>query len=70
MEFLEYLNAQIVANPELSMQLETAFRLKYWGLLLLALYFLLLPVREQKKQRIRLEEHAAKHNGKDGKFIA
>ena len=70
MEFLEYINSQIASHPELALQLEAAFRLKFWALLLLALYFLLLPLREQKKQRVRLDEHAAKHNGKGGKFIA
>lgn len=70
MEFFDALNLQIASNPEMLMQLETALRFKFWGLLMLALYFLSLPFREQRKQRLKSEQHAAKHNGKDGKFIA
>ncbi|NOQ36363.1 MAG: hypothetical protein GQ569_10795 [Methylococcaceae bacterium] len=70
MDFFEHLNLQIASNPDMLMQLETALRFKFWGLLLLAIYFVSLPLREQKKQKNKLEEHAIKHNGKDGKFIA
>jgi hypothetical protein len=40
-------------HPGMLDQLEFAFRIKYWVLLALAFYFILLPHRHSKKKSVR-----------------
>ena len=70
MEIIDTINAYLASSPDMLEQLEMMFRIKFWLLLALAVYFLSLPYREQKKEKKQQHEHAAKHNGKNGKFLA
>jgi hypothetical protein len=50
MDFLDSLNHYLATHPVMLDQLEFAFRIKYWLLLGIAIYFVLLPYREYKKE--------------------
>ena len=69
MDILDTINAHLASNPDMISQLETMMRIKFWLLLGLAIYFLSLPYREQKK-RAELSKQAVKQAGKNGTFIA
>lgn len=49
MEIFDSLNLYLMNHPVMMSQLEFAFRIKFWLLLGLALYFLSLPYRQRKK---------------------
>ncbi len=63
MEFFDSLNLYLSSHPVMFDQLITAFRIKYWILSGLAIYFLFLPSRERKKKQ---KEAVTK----DGQFLA
>lgn len=69
MEIFDTINAYLFSSPDSLEQLEMMFRIKFWLLLALAAYFLSLPYRESRKEKQRLQ-HLAKHNGKNGQFLA
>lgn len=50
MAFLDSLNQYLMSHPVMLDELEFLFRIKYWVLLGLAVYFVLLPCRENKKE--------------------
>ena len=50
MEIFDSINIYLMAHPIMLDQLELVFRIKYWFLLGLAIYFLTLPYRERKKE--------------------
>jgi len=58
MEFLESLNQYLMTHPVMQDELELLFRVKHWILLGLAVYFILLPYREHKKEISRQAELA------------
>ena len=62
MEFFDSLNHYLMTHPIMLDQLEFAFRIKYWLLLGIAVYFVLLPYREHKKE-IRRQNELAKTPG-------
>ncbi len=62
MELLDSLNLYLMTHPVMVDQLEFAFRLKYWLLLGLALYFVFLPYRERKKE-LKLQKELSKTPG-------
>ena len=62
MEFFDTLNHYLMTHPIMLDQLEFAFRAKYWLLLGLAIYFILLPYREHKKE-IRKQKELSKTPG-------
>lgn len=49
MEFFDSINLYLFSHPDMLVQLELAFRIKYWLLLALAFYFVLLPYRQRRK---------------------
>ncbi len=49
MDFIDSLNLYLMTHPIMLSQLEFAFRIKFWLLLCLAIYFLFLPYRQRKK---------------------
>jgi hypothetical protein len=53
MELFDQLNLYLHTHPVMLDQLEFAFRIKYWVLLALAFYFILLPHRHSKKKSVR-----------------
>jgi hypothetical protein len=53
MELFDQLNLYLHTHPVMLDQLELAFRIKYWALLALAFYFILLPFRHSKKKSAR-----------------
>ena len=63
MEFLDSLNLYLSSHPVMFDQLVTIFRIKYWLLSGIAIYFLFLPSRESRKQQKEAAE-------KDGQFLA
>lgn len=63
MEILDSLNLYLSNHPVMFDQLVTAFRIKYWILSGIALYFVFLPSRESKKK----EKQAIT---KEGQFLA
>lgn len=67
MDFFDSLNLYLMHHPIMLSQLLFAFRLKFWLLLMLALYFLTLPYRQRKKD-IKKEIELAK-KAKD-RFLA
>lgn len=69
MEIFDTINTHLAGSPDMLGQLEMMFRIKFWLLLALAAYFLSLPYRERRKEK-QQHEHLAKHNGKNGKFLA
>lgn len=62
MEFLESLNQYLMTHPVMQDELEFLFRIKHWILLGLAIYFVLLPYREHKKE-ISQQAKLAKMSG-------
>ncbi len=62
MEFFDSLNQYLMTHPIMLDQLEFVFRIKYWTLLGLAIYFFLLPYREQKKA-IKQQKKLSKTRG-------
>lgn len=66
MEIIDSFNLYLMTHPLMLDQLELAFRVKYWALLGLAIYFVLLPYREYKKE-IRKQKELSK---KPGHFLA
>ena len=58
MELFDSLNLYLMTHPVMLDQLEFAFRIKHWLLLGLAIYFILLPYREHKKEIMRQKELA------------
>jgi len=66
MEIFDSINLYLFNHPVMLDQLEFVFRIKFWVLLVLALYFILLPYREQRK---RLKEQA-KLSKKPDRFLA
>lgn len=67
MDFFDSLNLYLMHHPVMLDQLAFAFRLKFWLLLGLALYFMFLPYRQRKKD-IKQEIELAK-TAKD-RFLA
>ena len=59
MELFDSINIYLMNHPVMLDQLELAFRIKYWLLLGLAIYFVTLPYRENKKQ-IRTQNKLSK----------
>ncbi|WP_031433226.1 hypothetical protein [Methylomarinum vadi] len=66
MDFFDTLNLYLMNHPIMLSQLALAFRIKFWLLLGLAIYFMLLPVRQRQKD-LKHQEELAK--AKD-KFLA
>jgi hypothetical protein len=62
MEIFDSINLYLMTHPVMIDQLELVFRVKYWCLLGLALYFVLLPFREQKKE-IKRQKALSKTRG-------
>jgi len=60
MDFFDSLNLYLMTHPVMLDQLELAFRIKYWILLGLAIYFVFLPYRERKKEMKKQKELAKK----------
>ena len=58
MEIFDSLNLYLTNHPVMMSQLEFAFRIKFWLLLGLALYFLSLPYRQRKKDYKKQLEQA------------
>lgn len=67
MDFLDTLNLYLSNHPVMFDQLMLAFRIKFWLLLGLAIYFLLLPYRQRQKD-IKKELELAKV--KKDRFLA
>ena len=63
MEIFDSLNLYLMNHPAMLAQLEFVFRIRYWIFLALALFFITLPHREQRKKK-------AKDAKKDDNFIA
>ena len=63
MGIFDFMNNFLHSHPVMLDQLEFAFRIKFWLLLILAVYFLLLPYREKskkgKKQLLRRNQFLA-----------
>ena len=51
MEIIDSLNIYLSSHPLMFDQLITVFRIKYWLMSGIALYFLFLPLRESKKKQ-------------------
>lgn len=66
MDFFDSLNHYLAIHPVLLGQLEFAFRIKYWLFIGVAIYFILLPYRERKKEIKRQIELSKKK----GHFLA
>lgn len=62
MELFDSLNLYLITHPISLDQLELAFRIKYWLFLGLAIYFVLLPYRDHKKE-IRKQKKMSKSPG-------
>jgi len=62
MEVFDSINLYLMTHPVMLEDLEFAFRIKYWLFLGLAIYFVLLPYREHKKE-IRRQKALAKSKG-------
>ena len=63
MEIFDSLNLYLIQHPVMLAQLELVFRMKFWILLALALYFITLPYRHNKKKQAELAS-------KPGQFLA
>jgi len=61
MDIFDSINMYLMTHPVMLNDLELAFRIKYWLLLGLAFYFVLLPYREHKKE-MRKQKALAKKN--------
>ncbi len=62
MDFFDSINLYLMNHPIMLGQLELAFKIKFWVLLGLALYFVLLPYREHKKA-IKKQKELSKKPG-------
>ena len=62
MELFDSINLYLMTHPIMLDQLALVFRIKYWLLLGLAIYFLTLPYRERKKE-IRKQKEQSKTKG-------
>lgn len=60
MDIIDSLNLYLMQHPIMLGQLAVAFRVKFWLLLGLAIYFVLLPYRQRKKDLKKQEEIAGK----------
>lgn len=69
MEIFDHINMYLVSSPDSLEQLEMMFRIKFWLLLAVAVYFLSLPYRQRRKEK-QQDEQSAKQPGKNGKFLA
>lgn len=58
MEIFDSLNLYLMTHSVMLDQLEFMFRIKYWLLTGLAIYFVLLPYREHKKEIMKQKEMA------------
>ena len=59
MELFDSLNLYLMTHPAMLDQFEFVLRIKYWLLLGLAIYFVLLPYREHKKE-VRKQKELSK----------
>jgi len=50
MELFDSINLYLVNHPVMLAQLEFAFRIKFWLLLGLAFYFIVLPYRQHRRE--------------------
>lgn len=66
MEIFDSINLYLMNHPVMIDQLAFAFRIKYWLLLGLAFYFILLPHRQYRKE-IKKQSEQSKT---PGKFLA
>ena len=57
MEFLDSLNFYLFSHPVLLGHLAAAFRIKYWLLSGIAIYFMFLPLRESRKKEQEASEN-------------
>lgn len=58
MDFIDSLNLYLMNHPIMIDQLAVVFRIKFWTLLGLALYFLFLPYRQRRKELAKQIERA------------
>jgi hypothetical protein len=63
MEIFDSINLYLSTHPAMLDQLELLFRIKFWILLVMALYFMTLPYRHARKQQAQLAL-------KEGYFLA
>ncbi|MCK5831977.1 MAG: hypothetical protein KAH20_16925 [Methylococcales bacterium] len=66
MEIFDSINLYLLNHPIMIDQLEFAIRIKFWVFLVLALFFLSLPYREQRK-RVKEQAELSK---KTDRFLA
>lgn len=62
MDLFDTINVYLMNHPIMLDQLQFAFRIKYWVILGLALYFVCLPYRQHKKD-LRKQKELAKTRG-------
>jgi len=67
MELFDSLNLYLLNHPILLDQLERAYRIKFWLFLALAIYFMLLPYRQQQQE---IKEEKKRRSKTPGRFIA
>ena len=60
-EFFDSINLFLFSHPDMLAQLELAFKIKYWLLLALAFYFVMLPYRQRRKD-IKSQTEKSKKN--------
>lgn len=63
MEIFDTLNNYLIHHPHMLVQLGYAFRIKFWCLLAVVIYFLILVYKRDKQAR-------RKSSIKDGQFLA
>jgi hypothetical protein len=66
MDIFDSINLYLLHHPAALAHLEMMFRLKFWILLIMALYFMTLPYRQERKERLRQKTLTAKN----GHFLA
>ncbi|WP_305908557.1 hypothetical protein Q9L42_010125 [Methylomarinum sp. Ch1-1] len=59
MEIFDSINLFLLNHPVMLGQLELMFRIKFWLLLGLAIFFMLLPYRQRKKD-LKMQKEEAK----------
>ena len=62
MEIFDSINLYLMTHPVALDDLALAFKIKYWLFLGLAIYFVILPYREHKKE-IKRQKELASHSG-------
>lgn len=62
MEIFDSINLYLFNHPAMLAQLEFLIRIKFWLLLGLALFFMFLPYREQRKRRKQQAELSKKRD--------